>query len=247
MHPTPPSSAICTTSPTPPCNRPIKVLNSIVSTSSASLQPSISLDQNRAIINVELAGATDPDRVRKYLQSTANLQFWEVYNVGELATSLQNADKALQNYLNGVKADTTTPDTSDTAPHGQSCAAKKDTSSTAANQNPLFRLMPSYPASAGPQDGPAPLFLRPIARALLRDTGTVNSYLNNPIVRNNFPQDLKFLWGKQQTDDDGKPLPSWNSMRSGPFRDPKKPGSKDQSSRTPPRISIPSPARSLLK
>jgi len=70
------------------------------------VQPSISLDENRAIISVELAGATDPERVRKYLQSSANLQFWEVYNVGELQNSLVNADKALQNYLNGVKADT---------------------------------------------------------------------------------------------------------------------------------------------
>jgi len=39
-------------------------------------QPSVSLDENKGIINVELAGAKDPDRVRKYLQSTANLEFW---------------------------------------------------------------------------------------------------------------------------------------------------------------------------
>src|ERR1700738_4785818 len=38
-------------------------------------QPSISLDENKGIISVELAGATDPERVRRYLQSTANLQF----------------------------------------------------------------------------------------------------------------------------------------------------------------------------
>ena len=162
--------------------------------------PSISLDQNRAIINIELAGATDPERVRKYLQSTANLQFWEVYNVGELATSLQNADKALQNYLNGVKTDTTT-NASDT-----SAVAKKDTSSTAANQNPLLRLMPPIQPQQDPKTG-QPRYNSAIARALLRDTGKINGYLNNPIVRNDFPQDLKFLWGKQQTDDDGKPLP----------------------------------------
>src|SRR5262249_45024572 len=66
-------------------------------------QPSISLDQNRGVIAVELAGATDPERVRKYLQSTANLQFWEVYNISELATSFGNADKALENELNGIK------------------------------------------------------------------------------------------------------------------------------------------------
>jgi SecD/SecF fusion protein len=168
--------------------------------------PSISLDQNRAIINVELAGATDPERVRKYLQSTANLQFWEVYNVGELATSLQNADKALQNYLNGVKADTTTPDPSDTAAVAKAAAAKKDTSSTAANQNPLLRLMPPIQPQQDPKTG-QPRYAAAIARSLVRDTSAVNGYLNNPLVRNNFPQDLKFLWGKQQTDDDGKPYP----------------------------------------
>jgi SecD/SecF fusion protein len=167
--------------------------------------PSISLDQNRAIINVELAGATDPDRVRKYLQSTANLQFWEVYNVGELAIPLQNADKALQNYLNGVKADTTA-NANDTSAVAKAAAAKKDTSSTAANANPLFRLMPPIQPQQDPKTG-QPRYFGPIARALIRDTGTVNGYLNNPIVRNNFPQDLKFLWGKQQTDDDGKALP----------------------------------------
>jgi SecD/SecF fusion protein len=169
--------------------------------------PSISLDQNRAIINIELAGATDPERVRKYLTSTANLQFWEVYNVGELATSLQNADKALQNYLNGVKTDTTA-NTSDTSAVAKAAAAKKDTTanSTAANQNPLLRLMPPIQPQQDPKTG-QPRYFSAIARALLRDTGTINGYLNNPIVRNNFPQDLKFLWGKQQTDDDGKPLP----------------------------------------
>jgi len=170
--------------------------------------PSISLDQNRAIINVELAGATDPERVRKYLQSTANLQFWEVYNVGELAASLQNADKALQNYLNGEKPDTTSSNPSDTSAVAKAAAAKKDTAanSTAANQNPLLRLMPPIQPQQDPKTG-QPRYFSAIARALLRDTGTINGYLNNPIVRNNFPQDLKFLWGKQQTDDDGKPLP----------------------------------------
>src|SRR5260221_13016883 len=64
------------------------------------------------------------------------------------------------------------------------------------------------PAIAAQRDGkgetqsPAP-----IARALIKDTGTINAYLSNPVVRNNFPQDLKFLWGKKNADDDGKPIP----------------------------------------
>ena len=36
---------------------------------------------------------------------------------------------------------------------------------------------------------------------------TINSYLNIPAVRNQFPANLKFLWGKQETDDNGKAYP----------------------------------------
>lgn len=64
-------------------------------------QPTISLDETKGIITVELAGASDPERVRKYLQSTANLQFWEVYTLETIAGSLQAADKTLQGYLTG--------------------------------------------------------------------------------------------------------------------------------------------------
>jgi SecD/SecF fusion protein len=45
-----------------------------------------------------------------------------------------------------------------------------------------------------------------LAAVALRDTGTVGRWLSNPVVRNSFPQDLKFLWGKQEVDDDGKPI-----------------------------------------
>ena len=162
-------------------------------------QPSINLNENRGIISVELAGATDPDRVRRYLQSTANLQFWEVYNTGELGASIQNADKSLQNYLNGVKADTSAT--------GKADSAKKDTSGLAANQNPLLRILHFIPPQQDPKTGQQ-RYSAAIAQASINDTGTINDYLNNPAVRNMFPQDLKFLWGKQETDDNGKLIPA---------------------------------------
>jgi SecD/SecF fusion protein len=154
-------------------------------------QPSINLDENKGIITVELPGATDPERIRKYLQSAAHLQFWEVYNVGELATAIQNADKALQNYLNGVK------DTS---------LAKADSTASALNQNPLFRLLRFAQPQSDPKTG-QPRYSAFIAQAALKDTALINSHLNNPVVRNNFPLDLKFLWGKQMRDDKGKLIP----------------------------------------
>ncbi len=158
-------------------------------------QPSINLDENKGIITVELAGATDPDRIRKYLQSTANLQFWAVYNLGELTNAFQNADKTLQRYLNGVRDSASLSKVDSTA----------DSTAGTLNQNALLRVMrfqQPYQDSKGQVRYPAAL-----GTPLLKDTPLVNSYLSNPVVRNQFPANLKFLWGKQQTDDNGKILP----------------------------------------
>jgi SecD/SecF fusion protein len=158
-------------------------------------QPNIQLDENKGIISVELAGATDPDRVRKYLQSSANLQFWEVYNISELSNSMQNADKILQKYLNGIK---------DSA----SLAAKDSTAdslTSALNRNPLRILRFIQPT----QDAKGQVrYASALAAPLLKDTPLINSYLNIPVVRNQFPTNMRFLWGKQQTDDNGKAYPN---------------------------------------
>jgi len=160
-------------------------------------QPNISLDENKGIITVELAGATDPDRVRKYLQSTANLQFFEVFTLNDqiMITALQNADKSLETVLYGTKDSSAVKD---------SASALRDSARKASQANPLFRVMvPSQPYQdeAGKQTfGPI------IARSLIRDTSKVNSYLSNPAVAVNFPGNAKFLWGKQERDQEGKLL-----------------------------------------
>ncbi len=158
-------------------------------------QPSINLDKNKGIITVELAGATDPDRIRKYLQSTANLQFWEVYNLGELGNAFENADKALQRYLNGTK------DTSALAKKDST----SDSTSSVLNQNALLRVVRFIQPS---QDSKGQVrYASAIGTPLLKDTSLLNTYLSNPYVRNQFPSNLKFLYGKQGTDDNGKLLP----------------------------------------
>jgi SecD/SecF fusion protein len=160
-------------------------------------QPLISQDPNKGVISVELAGATDPDRVRKYLQSTANLQFWETYNTGDLEQSIVSANKSLQNYLNGVQ-DTARSKTDSTS-------GKNDSTTTAANENPLYKVIAFASGQQDQKSGRA--FPAYIARVALKDTATADDYLNNPVVRNSFPPDLKFLWGKQQTTEDGKLIP----------------------------------------
>jgi SecD/SecF fusion protein len=182
-------------------------------------QPSVSLDENKGIINVELAGAKDPERVANYLQSTANLQFWEIYTVVDLSKAIESADRDLAAYLKIMQgADTTAPKTrapainissvaSDTAKHDTAVKAvdttKADTtSSLLANDHPLLRLF-SFARPYQDEDGKttAPGY---IGAAQIKDTGLINSYLNNPVAKNDFPGDVKFLWGKRERDDNGK-------------------------------------------
>ncbi len=165
-------------------------------------QPNISLDENKGIITVELAGASDPERVRKYLQSTANLQFWEVYtmNDGIMQNGFVNADKALEAYLYGTtpKADSNVviPD-SIGGKKADSLKSAADSALAASRSNPLFRVLnPARPYQSGGYPGY-------VGIAALKDTGKVNAYLNIPAVKNNFPGNVKFLWGKQERDDKG--------------------------------------------
>jgi SecD/SecF fusion protein len=185
-------------------------------------QPNINLDENKGIINVELAGAKDPERVRRYLQSTANLQFWELYDINELAASIQAADKALETYqasLSGVDTTKTTqaPGVNITSVGGDSngvasapdTARKPDTTATAnttanKNGNPLFRLIQFAQPQQDEQGKQT--FAPYIGAAAIKDTGLINGYLALPVVKNNFPTNVKFLWGKRERDAEGKQL-----------------------------------------
>ncbi len=156
-------------------------------------QPNINLDENKGIISVELAGVQDADRVRKLLQSSANLQFWEVYNIGEISKNIEEADKALQNYLNGVAPDTTSQVT-DTS------KIKGDTTNSllGKNEKPLISTI----SFLGPQqDNTGKQFYPgPIANIEIKDTAKANEYLRLDVVKNNFPANIKFLYGLEEKD-----------------------------------------------
>lgn len=143
-------------------------------------QPNINFDENKGIINVELAGVTDIERVRKLLQASAHLQFWEVYRLDELDASLNNANQSLQNYLNGV---------SDTA--------KIDTNKVQANENPLVRVMNIIPPQRDNNTGKV-YFSSNIGMVALKDTGLFYEYINNEVVKNALPANCKFLLGIEE-------------------------------------------------
>ena len=175
-------------------------------------QPTINLDKNKGIITVELPGVKDdPERVRKYLQATANLQFWEVYNIGELDKSLTDAEKALQDYYSGVKeapkADTTvtaakSKDTTSAVAIGDLAKAdttKKATAST--SKNSLFQFLQPLPPQ---QDDKGQVRFAPnLGYVRSSDTAALSDYLNLDVVKNQFPSNIKFAYGIPQKNDKG--------------------------------------------
>ena len=150
-------------------------------------QPNINLDENKGIINVELAGIKDPERVRNFLQSSANLQFWEVYNISELAESIKNADVNLQNYLNGVSATDT--------------AALKDSLRSKQNANPFLTIL--HPIDVQTDKNGKQYFSASLGSVLLQDTSLFYSYINNEVVKSVMPANVKFLFGVEEKAEKG--------------------------------------------
>ena len=147
--------------------------------------PNINPDPNKGIISIELAGVNDKERVRSYLQSTANLQFFEVYTFEnkDFQASILAADKAIEASLNGI-TDTT---------------AKADTTKALANKNPLLRTV----QFTQPFQGKNGQFTFPaeIGYTLKKDTAILNAYLAMPEVRSKFPANLVFMYGKVESED----------------------------------------------
>ena len=153
-------------------------------------QTSINLDENKDIITVELPGVQDAVRVRKLLQASAHLQFWEVYNIGEISKNIEDADKALAQYESGTRVDT--------AKAVNDSTARADSLSLA-NKHPLADVIHFI----GPQQDKSgkPQYFSAIANVEEKDTPRVNQYLNLDVVKNNFPANLKFLYGSEQKDE----------------------------------------------
>lgn len=169
-------------------NQTYKVISKRVDQFGVSSVP-VNLDINKGIINVELPGVQDPERVRSLLQASAYLQFWELYNIGEIGKSIDDADRALADYLSGVSADTSNSELDSTR-------LQEDSARLLANQHPLANVIHFI----GPQQGSngQPSYYPAIANVELRDTALANKYLKMEIVKNNFPGNIKFLYGTEQ-------------------------------------------------
>jgi len=179
--------------------------------------PNINKNPAKGIITIELAGVNDPERVRKYLQSTANLQFFEVYTAEsqELNKALQDADKTLQDYLNGIKSTDTTSTKVDTATavakttvdttktqsvskidDGGKTGKVDTTGKSKINARPILSLFAQDGSHQPRQEGNITIYPGALAYVATKDTGLLNQYLAMEIVKNKFPSNLVFMYGK---------------------------------------------------
>jgi SecD/SecF fusion protein len=146
-------------------------------------QPNLNLDENKGVINVELAGVSNPERIRKLLQASANLQFWsvKVLRDKDFQTEFFNADKALATYLQGTK-DTT----------NMSDSAKKQFRAAQSGIITSIMQLPIDPKTNNIYDAPY------IGMVAEKDTAVLNSYINNPVFLSNLGSNTKLMYGIKQ-------------------------------------------------
>lgn len=180
------------------------------------VQPNIQeLEGGMGRIMVELPGIKEPERVRKLLQGSANLEFWETFNGQEVAPYLMDADSKAALALAGeAKADTTTAAAA-TQPAAQAeTTAKADSSATniadsLANALKGDQAKAASNAAADEMKKQHPLLsLLQVSQggggiagyALARDTAAINRILAMPEVKNSLPKELRLLWGVKAID-----------------------------------------------
>ncbi|MDD3480393.1 MAG: protein translocase subunit SecDF [Paludibacteraceae bacterium] len=180
------------------------------------VQPNIQRLDVQGRILVELPGIKEPERVRKLLQGSANLEFWETYDAAELTGVLSQANDIIRDLNKAKKTDTTAVAkaeikkevTAKPTNELDSLAAslKKDTTtSTQANDerlaefkknNPLFGVLNIYQGRRGPA----------IGAVLAADTAEVNAMLNMKQVKEILPRDLSLKWTVKPLDEKAKQL-----------------------------------------
>ena len=168
--------------------------------------PNIQIQQGTNRILIELPGVNDADRVRKLLQGSAKLEFYETHDNGQIYPILDNINRTLATTVKSedqadVKADSTSADSTKKennllANLGGNKGAQTDSAAAVANlsaQNPLFSvLMPSIYQSPDGQQQLAPG--AQVGIAALKDTAKVNTYLNRPEIKSIIPANVKLLW-----------------------------------------------------
>ena len=174
------------------------------------VQPNIQkLEGQQGRIMVEMPGINEPERVRKLLQGSANLEFWETYNSDEIIPYLSQLNQREANHRSGAKeevADSAANDTATVAAVEKAEAkaqakaafktkknAKADDAASMAEakkQNPLFSIF--QPSGNGA--------LSLVGYASARDTAEVNKIIYSALAKQILPADCRLLWSAKPAD-----------------------------------------------
>ncbi len=175
-------------------------------------QPNIQKIGNTGRILVELPGVKEPERVRKLLQGTASLEFWETYENQEIYPYLEEVNKIVKEIQESVEIDTTkkvavaTADTTKVADNKQDslltqiAAANDSLTTNEANyikNFPLFHLLNPNVSSGQLIPGAC------VGRAHYKDTAKIGAILRMPQVQSALPGDLRLLWTVKPIDPSG--------------------------------------------
>ena len=173
------------------------------------VQPNIQkLEGQEGRIMVEMPGISEPERMRKLLQGSANLEFWETYNAQEIIPYLVQLDSQLANGgEEEAKADTTAAAKAETtaavkeAPKSK-FQIKKDTKkadvkatpeaqlAAAKKQHPLLAMLQTTNGNS----------LALVGYASVRDTAAINKLIYSKLAKQVLPSDVKLLWGAKPAD-----------------------------------------------
>ena len=166
------------------------------------VQPNIQRLETNGRILIELPGIKEPERVRKLLQGSANLEFWETFNLTEIYGDLEKANAVVAEALASTEAPAKEEVKAEDANSLESLSAAANNDSIKqmeefAKANPLFsKLMIS---NSNGQLIPTPA----IGVVSVRDTATVMEYLNMRKVKEVLPRELAFRWTVKPVDEKG--------------------------------------------
>ena len=155
------------------------------------VQPNIQkLEGQEGRIMVEMPGIKEPERMRKLLQGSANLEFWETYNAQEVMPYLNQLNARLANGGSDTTATDTTATAAKKAPKfGKANAGKKALADVEAKRNPLLSKLMPYAS------------LALVGYASINDTAAINHMLQSPAAKQILPSDLRLLWSAKPVTD----------------------------------------------
>ena len=166
-------------------------------------QPNIQRLGNSGRILVELPGVKEPERVRKLLQGTASLEFWETFENKEIVSGLEAANTLIREMF-GETTPSQTPEQpkAEEQPQGEEelLALLNKTDSLAnqfsafEKQNPLYAVLSPRVYQGQVMEGPV------IGTAHYRDTARINTWFNMPQIQALFPQGFTPLWSVKASD-----------------------------------------------